>query len=572
MIPWEDIQTAPWNARKTFDKAANQELVASIEQHGIQVPLIVRPRSQDGFAFEIVAGHRRFNAAAALDLAEVPCIVRELNDDQAREIGLIDNVQREDVPALEQAEAFNELLQRLGSVPAVAAKVGKEQAHVAKLLKLCTLTCWSRDALREKLITIDHALLLARLAADEQNEALKWTLDRNAGSKTSVDKVVTARIEHVRAQSEEKEDRYYAYKWEPESIVKLKGHIERETGEKLDRAPWPLEEDHLVPDAGSCLDCEKNTKANAPLFGDLAIDEPTCTDGECYKAKTTAFVQIKLREAGQDENSKPKKFVPRLSWKASGVKPATSFNDITATGAMTMSANPMKILKAGQWHEAKKGSCANVRPGITADWSDAGNRGYMDSAKKLRKPGETLQVCIAVGCKVHKKDYEGAKPKSAGGGSNSYDPKAEADRRVKAEATAREETKLRMAIATKALEGIRQIPAEALRQLVLAGVPSWGGEEKAANTLLPGLKKIVQTAKTDSAEFAKALAIASLERIHCGDGDVSWSRKNFIESVKRLGYDASKAWDKPKAAAKPVVKKPAKKAAKKPTKKKGGRK
>ncbi len=94
---------------------------------------------------------------------------------------------------------------------------------------------------------------------------------------------------------ENPEDYRGGYIWEPQSVVRLKDHIEKGPGNKLDRAPWPLKEDYLLPDAGSCLDCPQNTKANAPLFGDLDIGEPTCTDGVCFKAKTVAFVLIEGR-------------------------------------------------------------------------------------------------------------------------------------------------------------------------------------------------------------------------------------------------------------------------------------
>jgi ParB/RepB/Spo0J family partition protein len=284
-IPLEQLEASRNNPRRTMNETDLTELAASIREHGVNVPLLVRPwlraivveldngteydfpglsmaeaspyidgsaeifqghkvvRTEVEDTYEIVCGRRRSEAATLAGLTSVPCIVRDMTDEQAAEIALIDNLQRVDVPPLEEAAAFDELLARLGSIAAVAARVGKEQSYIAKRLKLCTLTCWSADALRKKLITIDHALLLARLASDEQNEALKWTLDRNAGSKTPVSKVV--------------------------------------------------------------------------------------------------------------------------------------------------------------------------------DWSDAADRGYMGSGKKLRKPGETLQVCIAVGCKAHKKDYEKGEDKSGGNDGDS---------------------------------------------------------------------------------------------------------------------------------------------------------
>lgn len=442
-IELECIDASLNNPRRTMDEAALKELAASIREIGITNPLLVRPRRsvfvrfKDGSSeemgpaslaecselllredavetevddrYEIVAGHRRAEAATLAALTEVPCIVRDLTDAEAALTALTDNLQRVDVPAMEEAEYLGKMLERLGSIAAVAAKVGKEQAYIAKRLRLLDLTSASQSALREQLITIDHALLLARLASDEQNEALKWCLDTNAGSKTPVEKVIASRVD-LQKKSHDPESTMHGYLWEPESVAQLKQHIEEDSGEKLARAPWDLDRDVLIPEVETCNLCPKNTRANAPLFGDLAIGEPTCTDGRCYKAKTIAWVQIKQREAGHDE--KAKKRVPRLSWKETSVKPATCFNDISATGAMTSTADPTKVLKAGQWVEAKKNSCPNVRPGVTVDWSDVNNRGYMHGENKLRKPGETIQVCIAVGCKVHKKEWEKPRPAS----------------------------------------------------------------------------------------------------------------------------------------------------------------
>src|ERR1700728_578931 len=118
-IPPELLRIASWNARKSFDPIALAELTESMRQHGVQVPLLVRPYPESEWhrldevetigaaaLYEIVAGHRRFKAAQDLRLDLVPCLVRKLTDAEAREVGLVDNLQREDVPALEEADAY----------------------------------------------------------------------------------------------------------------------------------------------------------------------------------------------------------------------------------------------------------------------------------------------------------------------------------------------------------------------------------------------------------------------------------------------------------------------------------
>lgn len=391
------------NPRRSMNQADLDELAASISEVGITVPLLVRPWSED---YEIVCGHRRFKAAVIAELDSAPCIVRNLTDEEAADIALIDNLQRVDVPALEEAEAFGELLDRLHSIAAVATKVGKEQGYVAKRLKLRTLTECSRQALGEQLITIDHALLLARLADDEQDEALKWCLDRNAGSKTPVEKVIEERLERRRErEAEDPEERRHSYQWEPQSVVSLKGHIEEDAGTPLDRAPWALDDASLVSDAGACSACPKNTKANAPLFGDLNIGEPTCIDGACFKEKTAAFVRIQARV------SEGTQAPLRISWKSTSTAPRQE----KAGGGIALN----QVFKYGQWIDiGKKGAkCEHMASAVTVDWSDANNRGYMshDDNDGLRKPGEIIQVCIQPKCKVHKKSYEQQSNSNGGG-------------------------------------------------------------------------------------------------------------------------------------------------------------
>lgn len=490
-LPIESIRASATNPRQHFDPAGLTELSASIAEVGIQVPLLVRPMfdPDDGELqiYELVAGERRFRAAKGLGLETVPCLAREMTDEEAREAQIIENLQRVDVHPIEEAEAFSELLGRLGSIAGVAAKVSKEQSYVAKCLRLLSLTLHSRDALRSALITIDHALLLATLGEGEQNEALKWTLDRNAGSKATVAKVVEDRVALIKQEDGKTKSRFYGYMWEPETVQKLKSHIEGESGVKLSRAPWKTQdEDCLLPDVVGCSECDKNTKANAPLFGDLAIDDPTCTDGSCFQAKTAGFVQIALRVAGQDESTKPKKLVPRLSWKASSVRPSVVPNNMGVAGAAESTADPSKVLKQGQWVEAKKGSCLNVRAGVTMDWSDSGQRGYMGGNSKLRKPGETLQVCIAVGCKVHRKDWE--KPKSSNSSHQErYDPVAEKKKQEERAFLEKKETEIRTKVfyailgELNAASAIKMVADElhgapALRKKILEAFPGLGGE------------------------------------------------------------------------------------------------
>lgn len=561
-LPIGDLREAPWNARKTFDPRSTAELADSIREHGIQVPLIVRflPHSEwmslsdaevleksSATLFQVVAGHRRMAASIAAGLKQLPCIVRELTDDQAREIGLVDNLQREDVPALEEADAYAELQKRLGTSAAIASRVGKDVAYVARRLQLVSLAQMPRKALAERLITIDHALLLARLGEDEQDVNLKWALNVNAGPKTPLEDVMQERM-----KDRDRKDRWSGY-WEPQSVLDLKHHIERNVGRKLSRAPWSLD-DATLAGALACNACPSNTKHNDTLFGDMNIAAATCENGGCFEEKRAAFVQIQLAKIPEvhDLPDEPTRCLRglKLSWKATTVKPRIQTKGLPSDRDHFA---PEQTFRHGQWIEAKPKSCKFARQGVTVDWSDAAGNGWMGSGgEKLRKPGQILLVCISEACKVHRKGYE--KSKSSDGGA-----KADEDKREKMHQAAIAESKIRSNVAFKAIEAIKSIPAEALRHLVSGQVPNWGEEEKAANALMPGLKKIIETAKVDSVEFAKALAVVSISHLveNFGDGG-EYSRKKFLASIKRLGYDGAHAWKVAAPKAEKALKSPKK--------------
>lgn len=420
-IAIRDLVPSPLNPRKTIDAAFLAQLASSIEQLGVQVPLLVRPvfeaddldRPVD---YEIVAGHRRYFAAKQTKLAVLPCIVREMADEEAREIMVVENLQREDLPALEEAAAYEGLLATLGTAPAVAARVGKPIEYVTRRLKLRTLTALARRALAEKLITLDHALLLAKLADKEQEAMLKWALDKFAGVKTSCDKVLDETLKR-------RKDRSY---WEPQSVLELKQHIEQETNLALRKAPWDLKDAQLVPSAGACTECPKNTAANTALFGDLKVEQACCTDSKCFDAKRQAFVQLQLdavKSAGAD--------AVRVSWKMTSSKPRALDNTKKYLG---------QVFKYGQWIDAKKGTCEFVRAGVTVDFDDSR---WNNDAKK--KPGMRITVCVEPDCKVHRKAWEKAAASGGVGPRQNY-RQAEAEQEAKRKAYVKRETPIREAV------------------------------------------------------------------------------------------------------------------------------
>lgn len=175
-LPLGEIAESKLNPRRDFAKEPLEELTESIRKVGVLQPVLVRPSPKaNGKAskYELVAGHRRLRAAAAAGLAEIPVTVRELTDEQVLEAMVIENLHRADLHPLEEAEGYRKLHEDFKhSVEDLAAKVGKSVAYVYARLKLCELTKEAKKAFLEDRITAGHAILLARLKAEDQDRAL----------------------------------------------------------------------------------------------------------------------------------------------------------------------------------------------------------------------------------------------------------------------------------------------------------------------------------------------------------------------------------------------------------------
>jgi ParB/RepB/Spo0J family partition protein len=175
-IPLGEIHppTAFPNPRTTVDTAALEELAASIRQHGLLQPIVVRTHPT-GTGYELIAGSRRVRAAALAQLATIPARVATLDDQAAHEAAIIENLQREDVHPLEEAEAYERVMAHdpLVTADAIAAKVGKSATYVYRRLTLLRLLPNIREAFRKDIITAAHAERLASVPADRQPEAFE---------------------------------------------------------------------------------------------------------------------------------------------------------------------------------------------------------------------------------------------------------------------------------------------------------------------------------------------------------------------------------------------------------------
>ena len=166
LTPLAEIIASPLQPRTHFTETAIDELVESIKQHGIIQPLIVRRR---GDRFELIAGERRWRAAMRLGLAEAPIIVREASDQDVLELALIENLQREDLNAIEEARAFARLAKEFGlRQEDIAQKVGKSRAAVANSMRLLDLAEQVQSWLTQDRISVGHAKVLLSVKSHEE--------------------------------------------------------------------------------------------------------------------------------------------------------------------------------------------------------------------------------------------------------------------------------------------------------------------------------------------------------------------------------------------------------------------
>ena len=235
----DQLRESPTNPRRSFDQDKLQELAHSVKAQGILVPLIVRNLAAE--QFEVIAGARRFRAAQAAELFAVPVQIVDLTDDEALMLQLVENAQREDVHPLEEAFAYRALLnisQPKYDVASIALKVSKSVGHVYGRLRYVDLIESAAQAFLENRLTAGHALLIARLPRSQQAAALGAAFRSIWGS-------TEKQLVPVRELAQ----------WIRQNLML-----------QLGDATFDRQDETLLPEAGSCIHCEKRTGSNTALF------------------------------------------------------------------------------------------------------------------------------------------------------------------------------------------------------------------------------------------------------------------------------------------------------------------
>ncbi|PZQ52519.1 MAG: chromosome partitioning protein ParB [Rhodovulum sulfidophilum] len=167
-LPIERIKPNPNQPRRDFSEKDLQDLASSIREKGVIQPLILRPHPSEPEIFEIVAGERRWRAAQLAQVHELPVLVRELDDTEVLELAIIENIQREDLNAIEEAMGYRQLMDRFGHTQErLAEALGKSRSHIANLLRLLTLPEGVLDHVRHGRLSAGHARALITAAHPE---------------------------------------------------------------------------------------------------------------------------------------------------------------------------------------------------------------------------------------------------------------------------------------------------------------------------------------------------------------------------------------------------------------------
>lgn len=245
------IEPSNYNARKTFDADALKELAQSISVHGLIQPITVRRKGEKGEHYEIICGERRFRACRMLKLAEIPCIVREVTDEQAYDLSISENLQREDVPPMEAAEAYKRLIDtKRYDIASLAVTYGKSEKSIYHMLKLCDLVKGIANLVREGKLTASAGIVISKYDKKIQEDMLNDRLGKDG-----------------------------AGEWCNISANALEGKIRNCYTNNLDNYSF---------DKSKCLKCIHNS-SNFDLFAEGG-GCGKCTNKKCLSDKQTAYL------------------------------------------------------------------------------------------------------------------------------------------------------------------------------------------------------------------------------------------------------------------------------------------
>ena len=349
-----DIVPSPENPRKLFPKAGMEEIAQTMQEVGVLQPLLVRPHPEREDFFDLVAGERRLRAARLAGLETVPCLVRELNDEEATRIRVIENLQREDLTPFEESEAIRGLEAKGWSVQDIAERLGKSPSWVARRAALGKLTPkWRAAVLGErparKVRTVEEKRKMVQNALNQAEED-------GEGQADDVSLFTLAQLEEafedifgdlLEAEKREAEEEYpdlsewpaghlemiarlpadvqddllgWHHGYRIPTSAQLREDIEREV-RLMSAAPW--KQDDALADRTPCAECMLRSDRQPTLFEDMLASNKYghCLSPACWKAKMAAWIAGKVRALVEEHGKTGVVFVRGSGYRPRGEAP-----------------------------------------------------------------------------------------------------------------------------------------------------------------------------------------------------------------------------------------------------------
>lgn len=210
MLNLDELMSNPYQPRKIFDDDALKELSLSIKEHGVFQPIIVR-KSVKGY--NIIAGERRVKASRLAGLTQIPAIIRDFTDDEMMQVALLENLQRENLSAIEEAKAYKSIIESLRlTQDELAKKLGKSRSHITNMLGLLRLPLSVQDMVLYDKISMGHARILSKLENKDQIEELANRIANENLSVRDLEKITSessfSRITPIKKTAKTKEYKY----------------------------------------------------------------------------------------------------------------------------------------------------------------------------------------------------------------------------------------------------------------------------------------------------------------------------------------------------------------------------
>ena len=367
-LPLSEVRPSKTNPRKSINEERLTDLAADIRQRGVQEPILVRPMTDGVFKYEVIFGERRYRASQEAGKTHIPAIVRIVSDEEAYELQIIENLQRDDLHPLDEAEAFGRLYKVAlrdndshdESIALVAGRVAKRADFVILRLKLLDLIRPAKDAFRKDELLLGHAFELCRLREAEQKMALEWLQEsyrevRTVGGRKNISVMP--------------------------GVPDLKLWIQQNLFLDLKKAPFDTTDATLYPAMGACGTCQFRTGNQPALFADVKKGD-TCTVPACWNKKRDGTL-INLAKTCAKE-------LGVQSVLKIGLGHNTWNHDKVPVDVYVHYGNDVRVVKEGT-------ECKDTKPGIIT-W--IGTSSDSDSLKV----GSAVHVCTkATTCAAHNK-------------------------------------------------------------------------------------------------------------------------------------------------------------------------